>query len=60
MSKLDELRINRLAAKGQLGYWKAYHMFEAQNWISKWYSQVRIDKIEKQISKLDKQINKLK
>ena len=60
MSKLDSLRIKKLATKGRLGYWRAYQKFEAQNWISKWYAQAQIDKLEAKINKLDKKINKLK
>ena len=60
MTKLDDLRIKKLASKGQLGYWKAYQKFEAQNWIAKWYAQIQIDKLESKIEKLDKKINKLK
>ena len=60
MSKIDNLRVKKLSTKGKLAYWRAYQQLEASNWLSKWYAQVQINKLETKIDKLDKKINKLK
>jgi hypothetical protein len=55
-NEIDKLRDEVIKNEYKLFYWELYNK-DANNFISKWYSKIKINKYQSKINKLNKKID---